>query len=82
MRTPLNRSRLAAAERLVDRGHILTDRQRDLLLSLPMGSQARRDAVALFRQLAETVRLYQGRLEVLQVETWESTQERMPDVYP
>ena len=78
MRTSLNTSRLAAAERLVARGHILTDRQRDLLLSLPMGSQARRSAIALFRQLADTVRLYQGRLKVLQVEA----RERMPDADP
>ena len=82
MRTPLNVSRLAAAERLVARGHILTDRQRDLVLSLPIGSQARRDAIALFRQLAETVRLYQGRLKVLQVEALESTREGMPDADP
>ena len=82
MRTSLKTSRLAAAERLVERGHILTDRQRDLLISLPMGSQARRDAIALFRQLAETVRLYEGRLKVLQVEALESTQKRMPDADP
>lgn len=68
----LNASRLAAAGRLAARGHALTDRQRNLLLSLPMGSQAQQDAIALFRQLEETVRLYEGQLKVLKVEALES----------